>query len=533
MAGIVMRRSALALAATLGFGGLGHAADLPTTKAPAESKPNCFASFWTWFNSSASDCPLSAYGITLYGTLDLNATYLHEGVDKSPAADKVNYGIQRNAFESKWLAGYNGLSTSVIGLKMKEEILPYGWSLIGVLEAGVNPYSGMFYNGPRSLAYNNARPSGTFPFQNANFDSSRAGQWDNSQAFLGVSNPVYGTLTFGRTNSLSNDITSAYDPVASTAFSTLGFSSSFAGFGTTVTVRPNTAFTYRLTYQNFRAAVQAQVGSYGVGNGANGMYQGQLGADFGDLSLDGVLSWAKDAVSLSSFGGSNIACITPANCFINVNNQFFDPNTVLKATLSNNLGAEVVAKYKLEPVPVTLYGGWIYARQMNPSDDFLTGFPTVSQGIFIPPGFFNKGVYTNQAVTVNNFDIQKILNTFWFGARWKVPPVGFLSNLEAMGGFYYQGQNNFNTSACSGSGAFISSSKCGGSQTGLSFLLDWKPVKRVDIYAGVLLSNVYGGLANGFFSTSSVVIPGTATVVNVNTARTQNYDPTVGIRVRF
>jgi predicted porin len=530
-----MKRLGIAIAAA-GLATAAHAADLPTTKAPEAPKPNCWASVWDWLNTSAADCPISAYGITLYGTLDLNASYLNNGVEKSPAADKINYGIQRNAYESKWLAGYNGLSTSVVGLKMKEDLarvgLP-GWSLIGVLEAGINPYSGMFYNGPRSLADNNARPAGTSPFQNANFDGSRAGQWDNSQGYLGISNPVYGTLTFGRTNSLAVDVTSAYDPVASTAFSTLGFSASFAGFGTSPTARPNTAFTYRLTYQSFRAAVQTQIGSYGLGNASNGMYQGQLGADFGSLSLDGVLSWAKDAVSLSSFGGSNIACITPANCFINVNNQYFDPNTVLKATLSNNLGGELVAKYKLDPVPVTLYGGWIYARQMNPSDDFLTGFPTIAQGIFIPPGFYNKGVYTNAAVTANNFNIQKVLNTFWFGARWKVPPMGYLTNLEAMGGFYYQSQNNFNTSACTGQGAFISSSKCGGSQTGLSFLLDWKPVKRVDIYGGVLLSNVYGGLANGFFSTSSYVIPGTATVVNVNTARTQNYDPTVGIRVRF
>jgi hypothetical protein len=255
------------------------------------------------------------------------------------------------------------------------------------------------------------------------------------------------------------------------------------------------------------------------------MYQGQLGFDFGSLSIDGVLSWAKDAVSLSSFGGSNIACLTPANCFINVNNQYFDPNSVLKATLSNNLGGELVAKYKWDPL--TFYGGWIYARQMNPSDGFLTGFQTISQGIFVPPGFFKNGVYSNSAVTVNNFDIQKVLNTFWFGARWKIR-----SDLEAMGGFYYQGQNNFNPSACTGSGAFISSSKCGGSQTGLSFLLDWKPVKRVDIYAGVLLSNVYGGLANGYFSTSTFMIPGTTKTV-FNTARTQNYDPTVGIRIRF
>jgi hypothetical protein len=241
------------------------------------------------------------------------------------------------------------------------------------------------------------------------------------------------------------------------------------------------------------------------------------------------LSWANDAVSLSSFSGSNIACLTPANCFINVNSQYFDPNTVLRATLSNNLGGEVVARYRLDPLPVTLFGGWIYARQMNPSDDFLGGFPTIAQGIFIPPGAFNKsGVYANSAIMANNFDIQRVLNTFWFGARWKIR-----SDLEAMGGFYYQHQNNFSTTACTGSGAFISSNRCGGSLDGLSFLLDWKPVKRVDIYGGVLVSNVYGGLANSFFSTASYVIPGTATAVSVNTARTQNYDPTVGIRIRF
>ena len=187
-----MKRLGLALLAAVAFASFAHAADLPTTKAPEKAKPNCWASVWDWLNASASDCPISAYGITLYGTIDVNASYVHEGVDKSPAADKINYGIQRNAYESKWLAGYNGLSTSVIGLKMKEDLdrvgLP-GWSLVGVLEAGVNPYSGMFFSGPRSLADNNARPAGTSPFQSANFDGSRAGQWDNSQGYLGISNP--------------------------------------------------------------------------------------------------------------------------------------------------------------------------------------------------------------------------------------------------------------------------------------------------------------------------------------------------------
>jgi predicted porin len=526
-----MKKVGIALLAATGLLGVARAADLPTTKAPepAKAAPNCWTSVWDWLNASQNDCPLSAYGITLYGTLDVNATYLNQGVGSSPSADKVNYSIQRNAYESKTLFAYNGLSASVVGLKMKEDLGRIGlpdWSIIGVLEAGVNPYSGMFANGPRSLADNNVRTAGAYPWQTTNFDGSRAGQWDNSQGFLGISNPVYGTLTFGRTNALSSDITGAYDPVASTAFSMLGFSASFSGFGSSPTIRPNTAFTYRLTYQNFRAAAQAQVGGYAIGNSSTGMYQGQLGFDFGALSVDGVLSWANNAVTLASYGGSNVACPTAANCFINVNNAYYDVNSVLRATLSNNFGGELTAKYKWDPF--TIYGGYIYARQMNPSDDSLNGFPTVSQGIFIPPGFFSNGVYTNNAITANAYTINRVIQTVWTGVKWKV-----LNNLEAAVGFYYSGQNNYNTSACTGSGAFISSGKCAGTQDAISFLLDWKPIKRVDLYAGVMISNVYGGLANGFFSTATYTVPGTSATYSVNTARTQNYDPTVGLRIRF
>ena len=59
------------------------------------------------------------------------------------------------------------------------------------------------------------------------------------------------------------------------------------------------------------------------------------------------------------------------------------------------------------------------------------------------------------------------------------------------------------------------------------------PLKRVDIYAGVMLSNVYGGLANGFFFNTPVYNPVTKVVVAVPHAATQNWDPTIGVRVRF
>ena len=77
LGGESVKRLAIALLAA-GLASFAHAADLPTTKAPAEkAKPNCWASVWDWLNTSAADCPIGAYGITIYGTLDLNATYLH------------------------------------------------------------------------------------------------------------------------------------------------------------------------------------------------------------------------------------------------------------------------------------------------------------------------------------------------------------------------------------------------------------------------------------------------------------------------
>ncbi|HEY1886432.1 MAG TPA: porin [Roseiarcus sp.] len=515
-----MKKLGVALAIAIASVGAAHAADLPTKKVAPTPPPNCFASFWTWLDSTASDCPLSAGPITVYGTIDVGGGYYSSGAARNPSADKMAYAIQKYSNVSRWQGNYNSLSTSVIGIKLKQDLgflgAP-GWSLIGVLEAGVSPYSGMFNNGPRSLADNNLNFTNKAPFSSTALDSSRAGQWDNSQGYIGISNKTYGTLTFGRTNTLVSDGLSAYDPVNSIAYSLIGVSSSFPGFGNTETIRPNLAVTYRLTYQNFRAAFQAGgFGGYGLGNAMDASYQGQLGGDFplfgntpwaGTLSLDGYGSFVKDAVSLSSFAGGNTVCVHSEGCFISVNNQFFNPNDVLKATLSNNIGFAALGKYKWNQWG--FYGGYLYARLMNPSDDHLNGFETIAEGIFVPGGFFSKGVFTNNAITVNQYNVQRVLQTYWTGARYAVRP-----DLDVAFGYYFQSQNNFNTTVCTGFGPIISSSKCAGGQQGVSALIDWRPWKRVDLYAGVMRNSVFGGLANGF-------------------NHTVNWDPSAGIRVRF
>jgi predicted porin len=572
-----MKRLGLSLLASVGLATLAQAADLPTKKAPAPAPaPNCYASFWSWLNSSASDCPLSAYGITFYGTLDVNYGYEEWGAPRSSSADKLQYGIRSNAYEHIWQAGYNGLSTSVLGLKMKEDLAPIGlagWSLVGVLEAGINPYTGTFFNGPRSLAdVNTTNNSGlvtingkNFYFQNqkTNLDSSRAGQWDNSQGYLGISSPTWGTLTFGRTNSLTYDTMAGYDPMAgSPAFSLIGFSSSFPGYGDTEIVRINTALTYKLAIQNVagifntvRLAGQAQIGGYGVGNGAMDHYEGQVGFDWGNFSFDGIFAWAKDAVSLSTFNGGNLGQCAPLigatdPFFTKVNGVCYNPNDVLKATLANIFGTELMASYKWDRFK--FYGGYIYSRSSNPSDDFSGGFQTMYPGIFVPPTSVTSGPYllSNNTLNTPGFAINKVLQTWWTGAKYSVPDdwLHGWGALDLAAGFYYQTQNDYNfgwttgnikhvpygyaaAAACTGTGAFISSGKCSGSQDGIAFLADWRPVKRVDIYAGVMLTNVYGGLANGFFQV--IPIANGKTIINSQEAHTQSYDPTIGIRIRF
>ena len=233
------KRLVLIFLTTTGLASVANAQGLPTAE-----KPSCFTDFWTYNNSSIKDCPLSYAGITLYGNIDGGYGWENHGVPLSASASKVNYAIQRNSNRSTWLWSPNAASTSTVGVKI-EETISGKWLFIGVAETGFNPYSMRLINGPQSLVDNNLN---TLQFQTSHFDLSRAGQWDNGQGFVGISNPEYGTLTFGRTTTLSSTAISKYDPVASTAFSQIGFSATYATFGASPTAHSNTAVTYRLDY---------------------------------------------------------------------------------------------------------------------------------------------------------------------------------------------------------------------------------------------------------------------------------------------
>ena len=479
-----MKKLGIALVAC-GLGGFAHAADLPTTKPPEadKSKPDCFSSLWNYLKSSVRDCPLSAGPFTFYGTLDGGFGYEQWGARLGAYSDKANYAIQRNSGDTHWLWSPNALSTSTVGVRLSQKFGD-NWEIVGAVEAGFNPYTLRLVNGPQSQADNNPF---TTPFQRTAFDSARGGTWDNGQAFVGISNPTYGTLTFGRSILLSMQALSAYDPVASVAFSQLGFTALYATFGASPTSRINTAFTYRLTYQGFRVAAQAQVGGYDQDNAATEQYQAQIGTDFNRFSFDAITGYAKNALTFQSFAGAAI----PIG---------YNPYSIVRATALNTGGIELLGRYEWDKFK--FYGGCIYSLSVNPSNpSFPNGVGTVAPGIIVPAGF----------VTTNAYTVPRNLNTIWTGLRYSV-----WSNLDLAGGVYWESQNDFLAppAVCAGSGSATSSSRCAGGRYSYSFLVDYRPIPRVSLFGGLLVSTVYGGVASGFLNTENVA-------------------PTVGMRIRF
>ena len=118
----------------------------------------------------------------------------------------------------------------------------------------------------------------------------------------------------------------------------------------------------------------------------------------------------------------------------------------------------------------------------------------------------------------------RVVNVPFIGAKYTISP-----QLDVIGAFYYLSQNNYNSSTTPCAAAKtsfvqlngnvlnvirVNNNACAGTQDAISFMIDYRPVKRVDLYAGVMISNVYAGLANGFQAT-------------------QNIGPTAGLRIKF
>ena len=98
--------------------------------------------------------PPSAYGFTVYGAVDMGGGY-----DRGPKFNRdAPNGVERNDQQREQgrppgLRSRTAWLQSNIGIKMKEQVAP-NWFVVGDVNAGFDPYSLRFSNGPASLLDN-------------------------------------------------------------------------------------------------------------------------------------------------------------------------------------------------------------------------------------------------------------------------------------------------------------------------------------------------------------------------------------------
>ncbi len=540
---------ATAVAAAVALAGATYAtsalADEPmlTKAAPMAYAPPPPAACGSVYDFFFTACPLSWYGVTVYGTVDMGGSYMTHGApfDRNFPTG-VPYligggGTNATGRLSGFFPGPNGLSQSNVGVKIMEPIAPGGWSFVGQFELAFDPYSLLLANAPQALQ------NGIGVAENQQLspiDSSRWG-WLNTNQYVGVSNPLAGSLTFGRQNALETDGVGAYDPMGgSYAFSPIGFSGKAAGAGDTEDARWTTAIKYRVNIGDGRFSAMLQpLGLFGPSGSCGGCGLGAYNPNNGAVSLGvggdikhsvpGVISWdligsfERDAVNIGTAfvgtGGNNAAGwpTTFGGPLVPVAGGF--DGSGLKATVSNqlagmallkwsfgswgNTSAPIVGKGPVAPsgptgIPLTLYAGYELIQFSNPSDP--------QTGSFMDDGFtfnfVNNGatLLSGNGTTISNNAFNslckagftcsnEIFQIMWTGAKY-----GITKDLDIIGAYYHYIQNQYISGGCSNIAAL---GQCAGWLDVYSMVLDWRFLPKWDAYLGTMYSAEFGGIANG------------------------------------
>jgi predicted porin len=462
------------------------AADLPY-KATVKAKP-------------PEDDDICVKGICIYGNFDMGLAYIQHSAPLAPLmAAPLDTVVSKNGLGSYFGAAPNQMSLSYIGLRGKQEIADNLYAVFN-LQTLYNPASGMNGNGLGAIASNNGLTT-NLGLQNSFADSSKAGQMFNNAAYFGVSSPTYGTFTMGRQSALSSDLINNYDPLSgSDNWSVITFLGANGGGGDTENRTFDNSYEYRVSVGPVRFAVETQLRN--GGNSATGnAFQGNVGFDYMGLSMDFVGGKIYDAISASPLSATQVQSAVGLAI----------GNGQIAGIVSDNTVFQVGARYIIGPWK--LFGGYERIDYANPNNPLV-------------PGAFVAGGFILAAPINTNFTTDKILQTAWFGVRYSITP-----SLDITGAYYHEWQNSFvNSSNPTGTCNTAAASSCSGTLDAVSLALDWRFARHMDMYAGVMYSQVRNGLASGYLLANGNN-NGTINPAGGNSA--SNFDPGVGLRYQF
>ena len=435
---------------------------------------------------SAADESLTWHGITLYGIVDVGIQNQTHG---APISDYFVGGsaeiVQKNSKQSVTGITPSNLSQSRIGLQGNEPIVG-DWSGVFKLETFFNPQSGQISDALKSLTQNNGRSLGS---QTTNIDSSVAGQ-TFQQAFAGFSSKTFGTITFGRQNTVLADGIAKYDPnFASQAFSLIGLSGTTAGGGDTQDRRLDESLKYVGNYGGVAHLAAEYKFNQSTGS-ANSAFEVAIGAEFAGASVDAYYTKVKDAVSVTGLSAPQVTDLLTAGAIgglcpnpIPAGGSCLaaSPSNALMATISDNTAYALMGLYNMGVLK--FYAGYEHIQYANPATPLSAGFNIAAYTM----AFVNK-----QSGAGSTYANDKNLQVFWGGVRYTVIP-----ELDLVAAYYGYKQNSYATGAAAG----CSTSKagnCSGTEDDLSFDADYRLTKRFDAYIGAMYTGVHDGLANGY-----------------------------------
>src|ERR1700685_4023119 len=147
------------------------------------------------------DDSLTWHGITLYGVIDIGLQFDTHSAPFTPYRPAASGNIVRqNDYQSATGLTPSNMGQSRVGLQGVEP-LNEEWSAVFQVESFFNPQSGQLADSLKSLVVNNGRSLTT---QSIGVDGSSAGQAFQT-AYVGLKSAQFGTLTFGRQQTLLSE----------------------------------------------------------------------------------------------------------------------------------------------------------------------------------------------------------------------------------------------------------------------------------------------------------------------------------------
>jgi hypothetical protein len=209
--------------------------------------------------------------------------------------------------------------------------------------------------------------------------------------------------------------------------------------------------------------------------------------------VDGVLGYFHQSVGIAS-GNSPLSAAQLAGFSTFTSNTGLVTNTIgsanintLQAIVSDTTGGAIGAKYTWNQFK--FFAGWSHVIFHNPSNNVGIGAQNDQGGYILSQ--------------VNNFGYPnaRLLDTVWTGVKYAYDP-----KTDIVLAYYHVNQNQYGsvaqitstTSGCNMAQQNARAPQCHGTLDAGSLFVDYHFTKRFDVYGGIEISNVGGGLASGY-----------------------------------